>query len=68
MTGLHDSPAAAYSVLKSERWVRRQHHGRAGVHHARFMQPYCQAFPGAPRGKSAALHRFSPVELATTTD
>lgn len=45
MTRLYGKPAPAYRILKSERWVGRQHRG--GAHHARFMRPICQAFTGA---------------------
>ncbi|KAE9365823.1 hypothetical protein N431DRAFT_487728 [Stipitochalara longipes BDJ] len=37
----------AMGLTKSERWVKRQHHGAVKTHHARFMRPHCQQFPTA---------------------
>lgn len=60
MTQLYGT-TSAYKILKSERWVRRQHqsmsvhhHGGAApaeIHHARFMRPLCQSFDASPSCK-----------------
>ncbi|RGP72184.1 ankyrin repeat [Fusarium sporotrichioides] len=51
---LYKDKMQIYNVLKPERWVGRQHHrglnrsdatpDKPGIHHARFMEPMCQAF------------------------
>ncbi|GKZ32130.1 hypothetical protein AbraIFM66950_001289 [Aspergillus brasiliensis] len=60
--GLYGNPASAYRVLKSERWVDRQHDGTTDVHYARFMRPHCQAFP------SASLWALDAAEANYDTD
>ncbi|GKZ18051.1 hypothetical protein AbraIFM66951_006568 [Aspergillus brasiliensis] len=62
MARLYGNPASAYRVLKSERWVDRQHDGTTDVHYARFMRPHCQAFP------SASLWALDAAEANYVTD
>ncbi|OJJ70526.1 hypothetical protein ASPBRDRAFT_208262 [Aspergillus brasiliensis CBS 101740] len=62
MARLYGNPASAYRVLKSERWVDRQHDGTTDVHYARFMRPHCQAFP------SASLWALDAAEANYDTD
>ncbi len=48
MANYYQNPAAVHNALKSERWVKRQHHGACQAHHhARFMRPHFQMFPTA---------------------
>ncbi|KAL6404422.1 hypothetical protein AUP68_13814 [Ilyonectria robusta] len=41
---LYEDLYLSRTLLKPDRWVRRQHHGSTSRHHARFMRPLCQTF------------------------
>lgn len=68
MTQLY-ATTSTYKILKSERWVRRQHqsvsvpsrdHGGvvapSEIHHARFMRPLCQSFDASSNCKFNPPH------------